>query len=265
MRIVTLVKRVPDSRAAVRVRSDGSGIEAGGLKFVCDPFDEFGVAEAVLLREQRSDVEEIIALSIGDSQAAEVLRYALAMGADRAVHVESQPLQEDPSLLHDEIVLARLLAAAIQQADLSADLILCGKQNIDNDAGELGPALAELLDLPHVGAVTRLEVAEDGSRVRVHRRIEGAEEVLDLRLPALITCEKGLIEPRTPPLPKLMKARKQPVETVEVALEKQNLPRVQLTGMSPPPSRTPCRFIEGEPPQMAAELVRLLREEANVI
>ncbi len=261
MRIVTIVRRVPDSRAPIRPLADGSGIDAAGLRYVCDPFDEFGVELAVRLREGRSDVAEILALGAGPADVVEVLRFAAAMGADRAAHVPSDAAAQD------EILGAALLADAIRrEAGGSPDLILCGKQAIDNDSGELGPALAEMLDLPHVGAVTRVEVASDGRSLRAHRRVEGAEEVIETSLPALLTCEKGLVEPRHPPLPRLMKAKKQPVETVtsgDGAAQVRS--GVRIERIAPPPGRPPCRFLEGPPETMARELVRLLREEARVL
>lgn len=262
MRILCVVKRVPDSRAAVKVRPDGRGIDTAGLKYVCDPFDEFGVAEAVRLRQARDDVEEIVALTAGPKESAETLRFCLAMGADRAVH-----LCDDAIDLDDEPALGALLAAASRRLG-NFDLILCGKQAIDNDAGELGPALAEHLDLPHVGAVTRLELSDGAECFRAHRRIEGAEEIVDVQLPALVTCEKGLIEPRHPPLPKLMKAKKQPLETMaraDLAEAAVTEARALLLKLSPPPPRPPCRKLAGEPPAMARELVRLLRDEAKVL
>ncbi len=263
MRILVVVKRVPDSRAALKVKPDGSGIDASGLKYVCDPFDEFGVEQAIQLKEQRSDVEEICAIVAGPSQAVEALRYAIAFGADRAVHLHEDALPE-----HDEIRMARILAAAIANLGDAFDLILTGKQSIDNDAGERGPALAECLGMVHVGAVTALSIAEDGGSLRAHRRIEGAEEVVESPLPALITCEKGLVEPRHPALPKLMKAKKHPIETMTLA-DLSSLDGAtcgtRFVKLAPPPGRPPCQFIEGEPQAMAAELVRRLRQEAKVI
>ena len=263
MRILVLVKRVPDSRAVIAVKPDGHGIDANGLKFVCDPFDEFAVAQAVRFREQRNDVSEIVALACGDAATAEALRHALAMGADRAVHIVGDALP-----VEDEVALARIIAAGVARLSAAGrfDLILSGKQNIDNDAGELGPALAELLDLPHVGAATRLELSADGLSLGANRRIEGAEEVLRVPLPALITCEKGLIEPKQPPLPKLMKAKKEPVEAMAAASLDVKLRSTTMSRrLMPLPSRPECQFIEGEPEHMARELVRRLREEVKVI
>lgn len=257
MRILCIVRRVPDSRAALKVRADGSGIETAGLKYVCDPFDEFGVEQAVQLKEKRSDVEEVVVLGVGGDEVSEALRHAMAMGADRAALV---PAGDAP--MHDELALARLLADGVKQLG-AFDLILCGKQAIDNDAGELGPALAECLGLPSVGAVTSLTMSDDGAAVSLKRRIEGAEEVVELTLPGVVTCEKGLVEPRHPPLPKIMKVKKAPVESV--AVDGAIASGARFVRLSPPPARPACRFLEGETAEMARELVRVLRDEVKVL
>jgi electron transfer flavoprotein beta subunit len=181
------------------------------------------------------------------------------MGCDRAVH-----LVDDAVLARDELALARALADLIRAAEPGADLVVCGKQNIDNDAGEFGPALAECLDLPHAGAVTRLELAPDGRSFRAHRRVEGAEEVIDVDLPALVTAEKGLVEPRRPPLARLIKAKQQPIET-RTAAAPVGPPGPRVVRFTPPPARPACVMIPGEAPAMARDLVRRLREEAKVL
>lgn len=262
MRILTIVKQVPDSNATIKLGADGD-IDATGLKLVPDPFDEFGIELAIQLREKRSDVTEIVAMTLGPEKASEALRVALAMGADSGIHICDEAL-----LCRDEIFLARKLSEAIRLDETGFDLILCGKYNIDLDAGAVGPALAEFLNIPHVGAVQGLEVADDGARLTARRRIEGAEEVVDCPLPALLTIEKGLVEPRYPSLPNLMKAKKKPVKTLTAA----DLPgddassaATQFLSLAPPPPKPACRFVEGDPEVMARELVRLLREEAKVI
>ncbi len=263
MRILTVTKQVPDSNAAIKVVDGGRGIDQGGLKLVLNPFDEFGVEQAVQLKEKRRDVEEVVALTLGGSKATECLRTALAMGADRGIHVCDEGI--DP---RDELGWARIAAAAIKREAKPFDLILLGKQAIDNDTGEAGPALAELLDLPHVGAVGGLEMADDGKSFVARRRVEGAEEVVECSLPALITCEKGLVEPRYPSLPNLMKAKKKPVETLSLADlggVAASTPGVELVSISPPPPRPQCKLVQGEPEEMARGLVRLLREEAKVV
>ncbi len=267
MRILAVVRQVPDSRATLTVLADGSGIDAAGVKFVCDPFDEFAIEQAVQLSEARSDVDEVVAMTIGPAGALSTLRTALAIGAQRGIHVEVEPAVM-PAVMHDELYLARLLAAAIGREEHAFDLILCGKQGIDNDAGELGPALAEYLGLPHIGAVVELTIDESGSRAEARREIEGGVEIVETGLPALVTCEKGLVEPRYPALPSIMKAKKKPVETVKaeaLAGMANAAPATTFIGLSPPPAREACKIIEGEPGEMAAELVRVLREEAKVL
>jgi len=249
VRILTIIKQVPDSNAHIKVLGDGSGIDTTGLKMVCDPFDEFGIELAVQTREKRKDVEEIVAMLLGPDKAAETLRVALAMGADRGVHI-----CDDALISQDEQFIAQVLAAAIKKEGVTFDLIVRGKQTIDLDSGETGPALAERLGLPHVAAITALDVSADGKTFKACRRIEGAEEVVEGSLPAVLTIEKGLVEPRYPSLPNLMKAKKKPVTRLTSA---------DLGGLNK--ESRGCRFIEGEPPQVAKELVRLLREEAKVL
>lgn len=263
MRILTVVKQVPDSNASLKVQADGKGVDQTGLKLVPDPFDEFGVELAIQLREKRQDVKEIVAIALGSEKAAEALRVALAMGADSAVHIC------DPKLdTKNELFYAAAVAEAVKKDPGGFDLVLCGKYNIDLDAGAVGPALAEFLDLPHVGAVTGLEITADGKSFTAKRRIEGAEEVVEGSLPVLLTIEKGLVEARYPSLPNLMKAKKKPLTVLTAADVK--VPDLLHTGLvfeglSAPPPRPDCKFIDGDPPQMAKELVRLLREEAKAI
>lgn len=263
MRIMVVVKQVPDSRATLSVLADGSGIDKSGVKFVCNPFDEFGVEQAVQLRENRSDVEEIVAFTVGPADAVQTLRTALAMGADRGVHIVVEE-----SEMHDEVYLARAIAAGVARDERGFDLILCGKLGIDNDTGELGPALAEFLGVAHIGAIVKLAVSEGGDHADASRQIEGGVEVCETDLPVLLTCDKGLVEPRYPSLPNIMKAKKKPVETLEAkALEGMAAaaPATAFIRLAPPPARQACRIIEGKPEEMAKELVRVLREEARVI
>lgn len=263
LRILTVVKQVPDSNATVKVLPDGRGIDRTGLKLVPDPFDEFGVELAVQLREKRSDVTEVVALTLGPDKAAEALRVALAMGADAGIHINDPAFESD-----DELFAAHVIAEAVKNDDSGFDLIICGKYNTDLDAGAIGPALAEFLDLPHVGAVQGLDLADDGKSLTARRRIEGAEEVVECSLPALLTIEKGLVEPRYPSLPNLMKAKKKPVTVLtatDLTVEATASGAARLESISPPPPRPECRLIEGEPEEMAKELVRVLREEAKVV
>ena len=263
MRILTLVKQVPDSNATIKVLPDGSGIDPQGLKLVPDPFDEFGIELGLQLREKRKDVTEVVALTLGPDKAAETLRIALAMGADAGIHI-NDPVFESKN----ELFAAHIMAEAIKKDETGFDLILCGKFNIDLDAGALGPALAEFLDLPHVGAVTGLEMADDGKSFTARRRIEGAEEVVECDLPAVLTIEKGVVDPRYPSLPNLMKAKRKPVKVLtsaDIPGEDASQAGTHFESIAPPPPKPECKFVEGEPEEMAKELVRVLREEAKVV
>ncbi len=264
MKVLVVVRQVPDSTTTVKIRTDGQDIDRTGIKMVVNPFDEFAIEQAVQLREKRKDVASVTALIIGPAQAAEALRTALAVGADDGVHLQ------DPAFDKlDELQTAALIAAVMKGGGY--DLILIGKQEIDLDSGQLGPALAELLDLPHVGATVKLELAADGKSFVARRRIEGAEEVVEVGLPAVVTCDKGLCEMRYPSLPNLMKAKKKPVRTLKAAdvagfaEAVAGLGGTAMHTFQPPPERPPGKMLDGEPEQAAKELVRLLRDEAKVI
>lgn len=263
MRILTVVKQVPDSNATLKTQPDGSGIETSGLKLVCDPFDEFGIELAVQLKEKRGDVSEIVAMTLGPDKSAEALRVALAMGADSGIHLNDPKFESK-----NELFAAFVLAEAIKREEAPFDLILTGKYNTDLDAGAVGPALAEYLSLPHVAAVTGLEIEENGKHFTARRRIEGAEEVLEGDLPVVLTIEKGLVEPRYPSLPNLMKAKKKPVKVLtseDIPGEDAAEAGTDFVSIAPPPPKPDCKFIEGEPEEMAKRLVQALREEAKVL
>ncbi len=264
MKILVVIKQVPDSTTQIRIRPDGEDIERAGVKMVVNPFDEFAIELAVQLREKRKDVEAVSVLAIGPAGAAEAIRTALAVGADDGLH-----LQDDAFDQLDELQQARLIASVVKNRGF--DLIIRGKQEIDLDSGQLGPALAEALDLPHVGAVTALQLADDGKKATANRRIEGAEELVDFALPAVLTIDKGLVEMRYPSLPNLMKAKKKPLATLKAA----DVPALgSLTSgaggthmhkLEPPPQKAAGKILAGDAAETARQLVRLLREEAKVI
>jgi electron transfer flavoprotein beta subunit len=264
MKILVVIKQVPDSTTNIKIRPDGADIERAGVKMVVDPFDEFAIEQAVRLKEQRSDVESVTAMIMGPAQGSEALRTALAVGADDGVHLQDEAFDK-----LDELQTAAVLATVIK--DGGYDLVLHGKQEIDLDSGQLGPALAEALNWPHVGAVTKFELADDGKSFVAHRRIEGAEERVAVRLPALVTAEKGLCEMRYPSLPNLMKAKRKPVKAMTAA----DIPGfaevvagaggAQMGQFAPPPERPPGKILKGEAEEAAKELVKLLREEAKTI
>lgn len=264
MKILTLTKFVPESTTVIKIKPDGKGIETAGVKFVMNPFCEFAVEAAIRIKEKNAAAGvDITALTVGPAAVVEVLRTALAMGADNAVH-----LADDAFASLDELTIARVIAKAV--APRKFDLILAGKHAIDYDSGQLGPALAECLDIPHVGAVTAIEWAADNKSLTARRRIEGAEEVVEIKLPCLLTIDKGLNEPRYPSLPKLMKAKKAPVETINAAAlafsaADLSAAATKLGEFAPPPPRPPGRILEGEPADLAQQLAKILREEEKLI
>jgi electron transfer flavoprotein beta subunit len=259
MNLIVCVKQVPDTEAPIRIRPDGQGIDESGLSFVMNYYDEHGVEEALRIREKVGGT--VTLLTVGPPRAAEALRAGLAMGADQAIHIK------DPALDGaDHISVARVLAAAI--ATLPHDLVLCGKLATDDNAAIVGPALAEFLALPQATAVTRLELG-DGTAT-VHREVEGAIEVLQVQLPAVVTVERGINEPRYPSLPGIMKAKRTPITVrtltdLGVDAAQAGTRRVELIGLIPPPKRQAGRVLQGEPADMVKELVRLLHEDAKVL
>ncbi len=257
MNIAVCVKQVPDTEAPIRLRGDGRGIEEGGLAFVPNYYDEHAVEEALRIKERTGGTVTLV--TAGPARAAEALRAGLAMGADQALHIQDAALAAA-----DHLAVARALAAAIKP--LSPDLVLCGKLATDDNAAIVGPALAEFLGLPQATAVTRVELGE--KTARVHREVEGAVEILEVSLPAVLTVERGINEARYPSLPGIMKAKRTPITVrtlADLGLPDPGPARVDLLGLTPPPRRQAGRILEGEPAAAVKELIRLLREEAKVL
>ena len=257
MNIVACVKQVPDTEAQIKVKGDGSGIDEGGIKWVMNPYDEFGVEEALKLKEKLGG--EVTIVSVGPARAMETIRTALAMGAEKGIHID------DPALYTaDAYATAEALAAAIKGAPY--DIVFCGQRAIDDDSGQVGSILAELLGIPQVTMVTKLEI--DGTAVKASRPIEGATMVVGTSLPCVITATKGLNEPRYASLPGIMKAKKKPVDVKNAAaLSVSGESKSKVGKFTPPPARAAGKIIcaDDTPEGKAAELVKLLREEAKVI
>ena len=257
MNIVACVKQVPDTEAQIKVKADGSGIEEGGIKWVMNPYDEFGVEEALKLKEKMGG--DVTIVSVGPARAMETIRTALAMGADKGIHIDDPALYEA-----DAYATAEALAAAIK--GIPYDIVFCGQRAIDDDSGQIGSILAELLGIPQVTMVTKLEVA--GSAAKATRPIEGAQLVIETALPAVVTATKGLNEPRYASLPGIMKAKKKPVDVKKAAdLGVAAASKSKVAKFVPPPARPPGKIIcaDDTPEGKAAEVVKLLREEAKVI
>jgi electron transfer flavoprotein beta subunit len=261
--IVVCMKQVPDTETVIRVKSDGSGIVTDDIKYVMNPYCEFGVEEALRIKEKFGG--QVVLVAMGPQRAVESLRTGLAMGADRAVHL-NDPVFEGA----DGFSTAKALAEVIKGE--SYDLILCGKQAVDDDWAQVGPSLAELLGLPHVTLITKLEIQPEQKKAKVEREIEGGREIIEVGMPAVFTCQKGLNEPRYASLPGIMKAKKKEVKPIDRAALQLPAEEVGAAGaktkvlkFSSPPSRPPGKIVSGEILEAAQKLVQLLREEAKVI
>jgi electron transfer flavoprotein beta subunit len=249
MKIVVCIKRVPDTEARIRIASDRQSIDPAGVKYVISPYDEFALETALRLKEGQGE-GEVIAVSFGDTSAGEQLRSALAVGADRAILLKGQP-----SL--DGLATARVLAGEL--GALGADLVLLGMKAVDDDQQQVAPMLGELLNLPCVTVVAKLELEGDGAVC--HREIEGGFEIVETPRPAVISITKGEYEPRYASLKGIMAAKKKPLEEKAAqAVES----RIKVRELVPPPERPAGRVI-GKGVEAVPELVRVLREEARVL
>jgi electron transfer flavoprotein beta subunit len=226
MKILVAVKRVVDYNIKVRVKPDGSDVDIAGVKMGVNPFDENAIEEALRLKEQ-GKATEVIAVSFGTTANQDVLRHALAMGADRAILVESEEKLQS-------LGVAKLLKAVVLREQ--ANLIILGKQSIDDDAGQMGQILAALLDYPQATFASSIKL--EGNEATVTREVDGGTETLTLDLPAVITADLRLNEPRFVKLPNLMMARKKPIENISAAdLNLDIQPRLTLLKVSEPPAR----------------------------
>ena len=249
MKVLVAVKRVVDYNVKVRVRSDGMGVDIANVKMSMNPFDEIAVEEAVRLKEQ-GVATEVIAVSCGDAKCQETLRTAMAIGADRGILVETtEELQP--------LAVAKLLKALVDKEQ--PQLVILGKQAIDDDANQTGQMLAALADLPQATFASKVDVAEN--KVNVTREVDGGLETLEISLPAIVTTDLRLNEPRYATLPNIMKAKKKPMEIVKPAdLGVDPAPRLTTVTVTEPPKRS-----AGIKVADIAQLVDKLKNEAKVI
>ena len=249
MKVLVPVKRVVDYNVKVRVKSDQTGVDIANVKMSMNPFDEIAVEEATRLKEA-GVAAEVVAVSCGVQQAQETLRTAMAIGADRALLV-----QTDAEL--QPLAVAKLLKALVDKEQ--PQLVILGKQAIDDDANQTGQMLAALLDWPQATFASKVEVA--GDKVKVTREIDGGLETLELKLPAIITTDLRLNEPRYVTLPNIMKAKKKPLDTVTPQdLGVDVTPRLKTLKVTEPPVRSAGVVV----PDVAA-LVDKLKNEAKVV
>jgi electron transfer flavoprotein beta subunit len=258
MKIYVLVKHVRDTETRVKVNPDGGSLEFIGDNKVISPYDEFAVEAALQLKEKFGG--EVVAVTLGDDDSAKSLRQAMAMGADSAILIKDA-LFEGLDVYSAAKVIAKALSAE------QHDLILAGKHGVGDDNQAVGSMVAAFLGVPVATVVTNLEIENNSAKVK--REIEGGTEVLSMPLPAVITCQKGLNEPRYPSLKGIMAAKKKEVKilnSLELGLDAGSVnSKVLSKGFLAPPPRPQGRLIEGEPRAQVKELVRLLRDEAKVL
>lgn len=257
MNIYVLVKRTFDTEERIVVKN-GEIVE-DGAEFIINPYDEYAIEEAITVRDEHGG--EVTVLTIGDEEAEKQLRTALAMGADKAVLINP----EDDLDEMDEFTVAKILAEYLNEQEV--DLILAGNVAIDGGSGQVGPRVAEMLGINYVTTITNLEI--DGRDVDIVRDVEGDSEVIKTSLPLLVTAQQGLNEPRYPSLPGIMKAKRKPLEELELDdldIDEDDVEaKTETVAIFLPPEKEAGRVLEGEVADQVKELVQLLRNEAKVI
>lgn len=257
MNIYALVKRTFDTEERIAV-SNGKIVE-DGAEFIINPYDEYAIEEAIQVRDEHGG--EVTVITIGDEEAEKQLRTALAMGADKAVLINT----EDDLDEMDEFTAAKIIAEYLKDKD--ADLILAGNVAIDGGSGQVGPRVAELLGINYVTTITNLEI--DGTSVKIIRDVEGDSETIETSLPLLVTAQQGLNEPRYPSLPGIMKAKKKPLEELELDdldIDEDDVEaKTETIEVYLPPQKAAGRVLEGDLSDQVKELVDLLNKEAKVL
>lgn len=259
MNSVVCIAQVPDTETRVKIGGDGRHIDETGVKYIVSPYDEYALEEAIRLKEKQGG--DVTVLGFGPDRVQQALRESLARGATKAIHVKGDSADVD------SLGIAKVLAAAIRS--IPHDLLFFGKQGVGTDNSLVGPMVAEILGYPQVNVVTHLEV-NDGN-VIAHREIEGAEEVIEAAMPAVITAQKGLNEPRYASLKGIMAAKKIAIETksfADLGLDDSDIvnQRVTIVSLELPPEKSGGRKIDGADAVAAAkEIVRYIKEEAKAL
>jgi len=258
MKIAVCIKQVPDTETRIRVAPDGKGILESDVNWIVSPYDEFAIEEALKIKEAKGG--EVVLVSLGPDRVQSALRSGLAMGADSALHLKD-PLFDQT----DTLGTAWALATALKPQ--APDLILMGQQGVGGDNAQVPGLVAEILDLPQVTMAVKIEL-QDG-KATIEREIEGAHETWDVTLPAVVSAQKGLNEPRYASLKGIMAAKKKLIETkgaADLGLTPERLaPKTRVVALELPPSRSAVKMIEGDADTQVKELLRLLHEEAKVI
>jgi electron transfer flavoprotein beta subunit len=258
MKIAVCLKQVPDTETRIRIGPDGKGIVESDVNWIVSPYDEFAIEEALRIKEAKGG--EVVLVSLGPDRAQSALRNGLAMGADSALHLKD-PLFDQT----DTLGTAWALATALKP--MAPDLVLMGQQGVGGDNAQVPGLVAEILDLPQVTMAVKIEV-QDG-KATIEREIEGAHETWDVTLPAVVSAQKGLNEPRYASLKGIMAAKKKLISTkgaADLGLTAEQLaPKTRVVALELPPSRSAVKMIEGDADTQVKELLRLLHEEAKVI
>jgi electron transfer flavoprotein beta subunit len=260
--IVVLLKQVPDTEALIQIADDKTSIRTEDVKWVINPYDEFAVEEALQIAEK--DGGKVTILTVGPERSAESIRTALAMGADEGILIDDPAAQGS-----DALGIAKMLVAALKKT--SYDLIIAGQRAVDDDGYQVPAAVAELLEIPQIAMVIKEDIVD--GKITCERTVEGGTMVVEADLPALFTTQRGINEPRYASLPGIMKAKKKPLTNMtlgDLGVDPGEVGEAQakckVREMSLPPERAPGKIIEGDTAEAkAAELVRLLAEEAKVI
>jgi electron transfer flavoprotein beta subunit len=256
MNIVVIMKQTFDTEEKIII--ENGEIVKDNVEQIINPYDEYAIEEAVRLKEKHGGVVTVITL--GASEGESGLRTALAMGADNAVLIEN-----DEDLLLDENGMAKVIVAAIKERDF--DIILGGNMSVDNGASQVGPRIAEELEIPHIATITKLEI--NGISVKVERDVEGDVEIIESTLPILVTAQQGLNEPRYPSLPGIMKAKKKPLERMEIEdldIDVDDLqPKSKIVNYYLPKKKESGRILKGEIQAQVKELVQFLQSEVKVV
>jgi electron transfer flavoprotein beta subunit len=260
MNILVFVKRVPDTESRIRIQHETRSIIEDGLNFVVSPYDEYAVEEGLRLKEAKGGT--VRAVSVGREDSLPVLRKCLAMGADEAVLIK-----DDAPETYDGLRTARIIARAVERKFAGADLLLFGKQAVGADNSQVPSMTAEVLGLPQANVVTKLEI--DGNSGTALREVEGGTEKVVFSLPAVVSAQKGLNEPRYETLKGIMAAKKKEIPVIkleELGLTAEELaPKVVITGLDVPPQRQAGKILQGDAAETARELAVLLHNEAKVI
>lgn len=257
--IIVCVKQVPSTETKFKIDTQTSLVDLKEIEWVINPYDEYALEEALRIKEKYGG--KIVAISVGEERVKTALKTALAMGIDEVFHIKT-----NDHILESQ-TYAYLTYQFIIKENLPFDLILCGIKGIDYDQGVFPISLATLLKIPFITTAVKIELDSENKKVKVSSELENGTEILETSLPCLITCQKGLNEPRYPSLRLMMQASKKPIPTIEIEKDIPDLPKFnfQINKMYLPPPRKSGKILEGEGQEVVKELIRLLREEAKVL